>query len=79
MKKKRGFTSRKAKKVIVKFSELAKKFENGAKITVEDLVKNNLVKKVDAPRGVKILGPADGKTKFAFEEKIFLSKSVEKK
>lgn len=76
MKKKRGFTSRKVKKAIVKFSALSKKFENGAKITVADLIKNNLVKKVDAAHGVKILGPSDGKMKFTFEEKILVSKSV---
>ncbi len=76
MKKKRGFTSRNPKNVIVKFSDLSKKFESGAKITIEDLIKNNLVKKVEVKRGVKILGPKDGKKEFSFGEKILVSKSV---
>lgn len=76
MKKKRGFTSPNPKKSIVKFSSLLKAFENGAKITIEELVKKNLLKKKDVKSGVKVLGPSDGKTKFTFEDKIFLSKSV---
>lgn len=78
MKKKRGFTSIFKKLVIVKYSALSKKFDNGAKITLEDLIKNNLVGKKDLKRGVKILGPKDGKKIFTFEEKIKVSKSVEK-
>jgi large subunit ribosomal protein L15 len=76
LKKVRGFKSRNKKPVIVKFSNLSKKFENGAKITIEELVKNNLVKKKDLKRGVKILGPKDGKKTFSFDEKIKVSKSV---
>ena len=76
MKKKRGFTSRNPKNVIVKFSDLSKKFESGAKITIEDLIKNNLVKKVEVKRGVQLLGPKDGKKEFSFGEKILVSKSV---
>jgi large subunit ribosomal protein L15 len=77
MKKKRGFKSLSKKPAIVKFAALAKKFENGATITIEDLVKNNLVKKVEAKNGVKILGPKDGKNTFSFEKGIKVSKSVE--
>jgi large subunit ribosomal protein L15 len=77
MKKRRGFTSIFEKPVIVKFANLSKKFDNGANITLEELVKNNLVDKKDLKRGVKILGPKDGKKTFSFEEKIKFSKSVE--
>jgi large subunit ribosomal protein L15 len=76
LKKIRGFKSRNAKSVIVKFSSLSKKFENNAKITMDELVKNNLIAKKDIKRGVKILGPKDGKRTFSFDEKIKVSKSV---
>lgn len=76
MKKKRGFKAVKPAKIAIKYSDLVKKFENGAKITVDDLAKKNFLKKTEKKHGVKILGPSDGKTKFTFEEKISLSKSV---
>lgn len=86
LKKIRGFKSRNKKSVIVKFSNLCQKFsakggpaygwENGAIITVDMLVKSKLIKKKDIKRGVKILGPKDGKKNFSFEEKIKVSKSV---
>lgn len=78
MKKKRGFTSTHKKKAIVKFSSLLKNFQNGAKISVDDLVEKKLVKKVDVKNGIKILGPSDGKTRFVFSEKILVSKSVQR-
>jgi large subunit ribosomal protein L15 len=76
MKKKRGFTSLRPKKVVVKYSALSKKFESGAKITIDELVKSNFLSEGDVRRGVKILGPKSGDKKFSFEEKILLSKSV---
>jgi large subunit ribosomal protein L15 len=78
MKKKRGFTSSHPKKEIIKFASLLSNFENGAKITIVDLVAKGLVRKIKVKNGIKILGPTDGKTKFTFEEKILLSKSVQK-
>jgi len=76
MKKKRGFKSIKPKKIVVKFSDLVKKFPDGTKITIEDLVKNNLVDKREVSHGVKILGPKTDEKKFSFDENIFVSKSV---
>jgi large subunit ribosomal protein L15 len=86
LKKVRGFKSTHKKAVIVKYLDISNKFsakggpasgwENGAIITLEDLVKNNLIDKKDVKRGVKILGPKDGKKTFTFEEKIKVSKSV---
>ncbi len=78
MKKKRGFKSAKLKKAIVKFSDLSKKFEQGAKIKIEDLIKNNLVKKNDVTRGIKIVGPKNKGKEFSFEKGILFSKSVKK-
>ncbi|PIU07259.1 MAG: 50S ribosomal protein L15 [Candidatus Moranbacteria bacterium CG_4_8_14_3_um_filter_34_16] len=76
MKKKKGFKSKKAKKTVVKFSSIEKRFENGAKITVKDLIEKKLVKKSQVDCGVKILGPAGGKNNFSFEKEILVSKSV---
>ena len=76
LKKVRGFKSIHKKPVAIKFSKLCQKFENGAKITLEELVKNNLIEKKDLKHGVKVLGPKDDKKKFTFEEKIKVSKSV---
>lgn len=78
LKKLRGFKSRNVKPAIVKYSNLSRKFENGAKITIEELVKNKLIEKRDVKCGVKILGPKDGKKTFTFDEKIKVSKSVMK-
>lgn len=74
MKKKRGFTSLRAKKVVVKFGALSEKFENGAQITLDELVKKNLIVQRDAKRGVKILGPKVKGKEFTFEKSILLSK-----
>lgn len=76
MKKKRGFTSLRPKKVVLKFAALAEKFENGATITLDELVKNNFLDKADIRRGVKILGPKVKGKEFTFEANILLSKSV---
>lgn len=76
MKKKKGFKSKKVKKTVIKFSSIEKKFENGAKITIKDLMEKKLLKKSQADCGVKILGPAGKKNSFSFEEGIFVSKSV---
>jgi len=78
MKKKRGFNSHHTKPVIIKFSDLSKKFENGAEINLEELIKNNLLKKTEAKRGVKILGPKEGKKEFSFTKNILLTKSIKK-
>ena len=75
MKKKRGFNSGRIKNAIVKFSDLEKNFENGAKVTREELLKKNLIKKTD--QKVKILGPQSGAKKFTFEEKILLTKKMQ--
>ena len=78
MKKKKGFNSRKIKPVAIKFSSLVKKFQNGATISTEDLIKKNLVKKAEVKKGVKILGPVSKDAKFSFDKNILLSKSIKK-
>ncbi len=76
MKKKRGFTSLKNKPTIIRFSQIAKNFEDGAEITLESLVKKNLVKRMFVKKGVKIVGPKKGKEKFSFAKDILLTKTI---
>ncbi len=76
MKKKRGFTSFKKKVAIIRFSQVAKNFEDGNKITLDDLVKKSLVKKNIVKQGVKIVGPKTGKKKFSFAKDILLTKTI---
>jgi large subunit ribosomal protein L15 len=77
MKKKRGFKSPYAKKVIVKLSSIDKKFKDGNEINVESLILAGLVDKMEARNGIKILGGKGIKKKFAFDKKIFLSRSLQ--
>ena len=78
MKKKRGFTSHKAKRNIVKIGAIEKNFENGATIGVESLVNMKLVARKNVPLGIKVLGNDKLTKKFVFEKEIFVSESVKK-
>jgi large subunit ribosomal protein L15 len=79
MKKKRGFRSPHAKKVIVKLSAIDKKFKDGDEINAEALIKAGLIDKIEARNGIKILGGGkETSKKFTFDKKIFLSGSVSK-
>lgn len=76
MKKKKGFKVHRAKPVVIKFKALTKKFKSGDEITMEALVKNNLLKGAEACQGVKILGPKTPEFEFSFGENILASKSI---
>lgn len=78
MKKKRGFTARAAKKNIVKLEDLEKNFKNGDIISLDSLVKANLVKRVNVKNGVKILGTGKLTKKLTLEKGILVSASAEK-
>ncbi len=78
MKKKRGFTSRTKKRNIVQLADLEKRFENGAIINVESLVKAKLVAKKNIPLGIKILGNEKITKKFIISKEIFVSESAKK-
>ena len=76
LKKVKGFKSIHKKPMIIKFSQLCQKFENGDEITLSGLVENKLLEKKYLKRGIKILGPKDGKKKFTFGKNIKIAKSV---
>lgn len=78
MKKRRGFKAVKPKKNIVKLENLEKKFKNGDIIDVKSLIKADLVKRVNAKNGVKIIGSGKLTKKLTLDKTILLSKSVQK-
>lgn len=75
MKKKRGFKSRNAKKIVIKLSELEKKFKDGNIINNEAILKTGLISKKEAKGELKIIGKGELKSKFTVEKEIFLSAS----
>ena len=78
MKKKRGFTSRTAKRNIIKLETLEKKFDNNATIGVESIVGAKIVARKNVPLGIKILGNGKVTKKFVVEKEIFVSESAKK-
>lgn len=76
MKKKRGFTSRAAKRRIVQLADLEKKLAGGTTIDAQTLAAAKLIAKKDVKLGIKILGQANLTKKFIVSEEIFLSESV---
>jgi len=78
LKKIRGFKSVHPKKININLDDLEKNFKNGDTVSVESLIKFNLIKKSEAKRGVKILGNGKLTKKLSVDENILLSKSVKK-
>jgi large subunit ribosomal protein L15 len=83
LKKIRGFKSLAAKPVVIKFSDVEKKFATGATINKESLILAGLLSKKEAKIRVKILGAgADIKQKFNFGTDVLVSlaskKAIEK-
>jgi len=82
MKKKRGFTSIATKVATVDLTELEKNFANGDTVTLDALVKAELIRKIQSVSRVKILGNSEIKTKLTIAKGILLSipakKAIEK-
>jgi len=77
LKKIRGFKSRSPKKFNINLNNLDKKFKSGDVITAESLIKVGLVDKINARKGIKILGTGKLAKKLIIDKSIFLSKSAE--
>ena len=73
MKKKKGFTSIATKVATVKLADLETSFKNGDTVTLEALVKTELIRKIQASARVKILGNEAIKTKLTIAKGILLS------
>ncbi len=73
MKKKKGFKSKKTKPATVTLAELEKKFKSGDIVNKESLIKLELIDKISARGGVKILGGGEIGKKLTVAGEIQLS------
>jgi large subunit ribosomal protein L15 len=76
MKKKRGFKALDKKLATVSLFKLENKFEDGAAINKEALIKSKIVDKIDAEKGIKILGGDKITKKFTIAKEIKISVSA---
>lgn len=77
LKKIRGFKSRRPKKFNINLNNLENKFKNGDTVSAESLIKAGLVDKINARKGIKILGDGKLTKKLIIDKGIYLSKSAE--
>lgn len=77
LKKVRGFKARTAKKTNINLGDLEKSLPDGAVVSVESLIKAKLISKVEAKKGIKILGDGKITKKFTIDKDILLSKSAQ--
>lgn len=76
LKKVRGFKSRNPKKNIIKLEKLEKSLKDGDVVSIESLVKSNIVDKTSSKNGVKILGGGKITKKLTVTKEILLSQSA---
>ena len=76
MKKKRGFKALDKKVATVSLAKLENKFPDGAVINKEALIKSKIVDRIDAEKGIKILGGGKITKKFTIDKGIKLSASA---
>jgi len=78
LKKTRGFKSSHSKKVNINLDDLEKNFKDGDSVSVKSLMKLKLINKLEAKRGIKILGDGKLTKKLIIDKDILLSKSAKK-
>lgn len=78
MKKKRGFKSLLAKATTVNILKLEENFPDNSVVTIEALVKAELIRKSQATARVKILGNSVIKKKLTIAKEILISASAKK-
>ncbi|MCD6149780.1 50S ribosomal protein L15 [bacterium] len=78
LKKTRGFKSSHFKKVNINLDDLEKNFKDSDSVSVKSLMKLKLINKLEAKRGIKILGDGKLTKKLIIDKDILLSKSAEK-
>lgn len=78
LKKTPGFRSPHPKKININLNDLEKNFKAGETVNIASLVKTGLLGKIEAKRGVKILGDGKIAKKITIDKKILLSKSARK-
>ena len=78
LKKVRGFKSPHSKKININLNDLEKNFKAGDTVSIKSLIKSKLISKLEAKRGIKILGDGKLTKKLILDKDIALSKSAEK-
>ena len=78
LKKVRGFKSPHSKKININLNDLERNFKNGDIVDVKSLIEKGLIGKIEARRGVKILGTGKLTKKITTSKDISMSKSVRK-
>jgi len=76
MKKKKGFKALDKKLATVSLAKLENKFPDGAVINKAALIKSKIVDRIDAEKGIKILGGDKITKKFTIDKGIKLSASA---
>lgn len=76
LKKMPGFKSPHPKKININLNDLERNFKAGDAVSIDNLVKTGLVGKIEAKRGVKILGGGKLTKKLTIGKNILLSKSA---
>ena len=76
MKKKRGFKALDKKLATVAFAKLEKRFKDGELVNKETLIKAKIIDRIDAEKGIKILGGGEISKKLTIAKEIKLSASA---
>ncbi len=78
LKKVRGFKSPHAKKVNINLNDIERNFKDGDVISMKSLIESGLIDKIEARRGVKILGTGKLAKKVSVDKDILMSESSKK-
>jgi large subunit ribosomal protein L15 len=78
LKKNKGFKSPHAKKKTFTFAQLDRIFSDGDTVSTDLLLQKGLIDKLEAKKGVKIIGGGKLKKKLKFSEEILMTESVKK-
>jgi large subunit ribosomal protein L15 len=78
LKKVRGFKSPHAKKINFNLNDLERNFKNGDKVDIKSLIEAGLTDKIEARKGIKILGTGKLTKKITIDKEITMSESAKK-
>lgn len=78
LKKVRGFKSLNSKKLIINLNDLERNFKEGETVSIQSLIEKKLFSKIEARKGVKILGTGKLTKKIIVDKEILMSESAKK-
>lgn len=76
LKKVRGFKSPHSKKENINLNDLERNFKNGEKVDIKSLIEKGLTDKIEARKGIKILGTGKLTKKITVDKDILMTKSA---